>query len=404
MKRILAVLLGAAMLLTGCMHSQSTEPTSASASEVSSEVVVLKDEIPQYKSLDDPELLAYMEDLIYQDTVLSLNSDEYFVENVSTTYISKEYLDEVTFNSQSNIYFGYTLAELDEIFQGTRYIFTLGEDGQTEVQELQELEDTSVIPVLKNVAVGTGVILVCVTVSNVAAVAGAPAVSLIFAVSAISAKSMAVSSAAFGGISAGIVRGIQTGDFDEALEAAVFAGSEGFKWGAITGGILGGAGETFALKSITESGLTMNEAALIQMDSTLPLDVIAQFHSLDEYLVYKKASLKPVMVNGRTALLQNIDLDFVSKLPDGRKVTNLMRMQEGYPPLEPLTEKPYQLHHIGQKADGTLAVLTEAQHQRNAAILNIPGKASEIVRTEFAETRREFWKYCGTFIFSSGGI
>ena len=83
MKRILAVLLSAAMLLTGCVHFQSTEPTSASASEVSSEVVVLKDEIPQYKSLDDPDLLAYMEDLIYQDTVISLNSDEYFVDRKS---------------------------------------------------------------------------------------------------------------------------------------------------------------------------------------------------------------------------------------------------------------------------------------------------------------------------------
>ena len=110
--------------------------------------------------------------------------------------------------------------------------------------------------------------------------------------------------------------------------------------------------------------------------------------------------MKPVIVNGRTALLPDIDLDFVSKLPDGREVTNLMRMQEGYAPLEPLTGKAYQLHHIGQKADGTLAVLTEAQHQRNAAILNIPGKESEIVRTEFAETRRKFWEYCGTFIFS----
>ena len=45
----------------------------------------------------------------------------------------------------------------------------------------------------------------------------------------------------------------------------------------------------------------MNEAAIIQADSNLPMDVISQLHSMDEYLVYKEAGLKPVMVNGRVA-------------------------------------------------------------------------------------------------------
>ena len=134
----------------------------------------------------------------------------------------------------------------------------------------------------------------------------------------------------------------------------------------------------------------MNEAAIIQADSNLPMDVISQLHSMDEYLVYKEAGLKPVMVNGRVALVQNIDLNYVSQLPDGTEVTNLVRMQRGYAPLDPATGKAYQLHHIGQKADGTLAVLTEAQHQGNSAILNIADKASEIDRPGFGNTRKEF--------------
>ena len=56
----------------------------------------------------------------------------------------------------------------------------------------------------------------------------------------------------------------------------------------------------------------MDEAALIQADSSLPIDVISQMHSLDEYLIYKEAGLKTMMVNGRTALVQNIDLNYVS--------------------------------------------------------------------------------------------
>ena len=413
MKRLIALLLSVVMLLTGCGQTQSPSTMtkesdvvteSAEPSITASDFVEWENVEPQYDSLDDEQLLAHIEDLVYRDTIVSLNSDEYFVENVSAVYISKEYLEEVAFNSQSNIYFGYTLAELDEIFQGTKYIFTLGEDGTTAVQELQEIEDVSTETMLKNVAIGTGVILVCVTVSVVSAGVGAPAVSMIFAASATTAKTFAISSAAFGGISAGVVRGIQTGDFNEAMEAAAMGATEGFKWGAISGAVVGGGSEAFLLKSATKSGLTMNEAALIQVDSDLPIDVISQLHSMDEYLIYKDAGLKTMMVNGRTALVQNIDLNYVSTLPDGSEVTNLVRMQRGYAPLDPTTGKAYQLHHIGQKADGTLAILMESQHQGNSAILNIVGKESEIDRQAFNATRKAFWEYLGKVVFANGGI
>lgn len=401
MKRVIALLLSFMTVLTGCISNQAQTPNT---DDTTAETFVWADLEPQYSALDDTGLLSHVEDLVYRDTVVSLNSEEFFVENVSAIYISKEYLEEVAFNSQSNIYFGYTLAELDEMFQGTKYIFTLGDNGATAVQELQAIEDVSTETMLKNVAIGTGVILVCVTVSVVSAGAGAPAVSMIFAASATTAKTFAISSAAFGGISAGVVRGIQTGDFNEAMEAAAMNATEGFKWGAISGAVIGGGSEAFLLKAATKSGLKMNEAALIQMESKLPIEVISQFHSKKEYLVYKEAGLKAVMVNGRTALVQNIDLNYVSQLPDGTEVTNLVRMQKGYAPIDPATGKAYQLHHIGQKADGTLAVLTEDQHQGNSAILNISGKDSEIIRSEFATTRKEFWEYLGKSVFANGGI
>ena len=290
-------------------------------------------------------------------------------------------------------------------FQGTRYVFTLDEYGQTSVQEFQEIEDISAETMLKNVAIGTGVILVCVTISTVSAGIGAPAaITVIFAASAKMGAIFALSSGTMGVITAGIVKGYQTGDVNEALEAAALSGSEGYKRGAIIGSITGGTKEAFVLNAATKNGLTMSEAAIIQRESGLPMDVITQFHSMDEYLVYKNAGLKPVMVNGRTALVQNIDLNYVSQLPDGTEVTNLVRMQRGYAPLDPATGKAYQLHHIGQKADGTLAVLTESQHQGNAAILNIFGKESEIARTEFAATRKAFWEYLGKVVFVNGGI
>lgn len=400
MKRILAGFLSVLMFFMCCIQPQIQV---FAADEMMDEQIGCpgfewKEIQQEYDSLDDEDLLDHIEDLVYRETVDSLNSDEYFVENVEATYISKEYLDEVAFNSQTNIYFGYTLAELNEAFQGKKYIFTLGDDGKTTVQELEEIEDTTTGTILKNVAIGAGVILVCVTVSAVTAGAGAPAVSMIFAASAKTGTLMALSSAGFGAVSAGVVKGIETGDFDEAMKAAAVAGSEGFKWGAISGAIVGGSQEAFVLKSATKHGLTMNEAAIIQKESELPMDVIGKFHSFEEYAIYKKAGLKPFMVNGKTALVQNIDLNYVSNLPDGTKVTNLVRMQKGYAPLDPVTGKAYQLHHIGQKADGTLAILTESQHQGNSAILNILGKESEINRNAFKVTRKEFWKGLGNSI------
>ena len=51
-----------------------------------------------------------------------------------------------------------------------------------------------------------------------------------------------------------------------------------------------------------------------------------------------------------------------------------------------------------------LAVLTEAQHQGNSAILNIAEKASEIDRPGFGNTRKEFWQYVGNHVFGNGGV
>ena len=402
MKRLIALFLSLTMVLTGCSKPQTQNPASESTINTVSAPAEWVEVLPEFDSLSDENLLLEVENLVYRETIEALDSEEYVVENVSAVYISKEYLEEAAFNSQSNVYFGYTIAELDEIFQGTRYIFTLGDDGTTAVQELQVVDDHTAETMLRNIAIGTGVILVCVTVSVVSA--GAGAVSIIFAASATTAKTMAVSSAAFGGISAGVVRGIETGDFDEAMEAAALGTTEGFKWGAVSGAVIGGGSEAFLLKSATKSGLTMNEVALIQKESNLPMDVISQFHSMKEYSVYKEAGLKPVIVNGRVALVQDIDLNYVSELSDGTKVTNLERMQRGFAPIEPATGKAYELHHIGQKADGTLAVLTRDQHRKNASILNQPGKASEIDRLGFGNTRKDFWEYAGTYVFGNGGV
>lgn len=425
MKRIVSILLCVALVFGGCSQPQQQVTDSSAMQQEAvqadmaktteeSESATIEENIsfdsfeiqnvgPTYTGLNDDSLLESIEDSIYTEAISALDSEDYVVENVNAIYVSKAYLEELAYNSKSNIFFGYTLDELDTLFQGSKYYFTLGEDGQTAVKAFGVVQDSTVEEIAKNVAIGSGVILVCVTVS---ALTGgvAPAVSMIFAVSAKTAATVAVSSAALGGVLAGGIRGIQTGDFDEAVKAGALAASEEFKWGAIMGATLGGATEAFALKTATKAGLTMNEVAKIQRESKLPIEVISQMHSWDEYLVYKESGLKPIMVSGKTALVQDIDWFYRSPTPDGRGITNLERMLKGLAPIDPATGNAYQLHHIGQKSDATLAVLTGEQHQGNSAILNIAGKESEVDHAKFAKTRKKFWQSLAYYVIENKGI
>lgn len=432
MKRIIALILSCAICLTACGSAQSTESvsnntetesvaetqdntsesveeevSSTEKSETEEQAIASADpavyqDIEDQKiadenlDLSDENLQQYLRDRIYTEAIEEFDSDEYCVENVQTIYYSKEYIEQLAYNSQENLYFGFTQAELDSQFQGKKYVFTLDENtGETTVVEVESYEDHSTEEILKNVAIGTGVILVCVTVS-VATGGTAPAVSMIFALGAKTGTAMALSGGAIGGLSAGLVKGYQTGSFSDAMNVAALGASDGFKWGAIVGALSGGATEAWGLHKATANRLTMNEAAAIQRESKYPLDLISQFKSKAEYEIYRDASLRTQMVNGKLALVRDIDLNYKSSLPDGTEVTNLQRMQRGYAPLDPATGKAYQLHHINQDPNGTLTILKEAEHQGNSSILNNPDIVeSKIDREAFSKIRKDFWTDLG---------
>ena len=391
MKRLVAVLLACVMLLSACSSPVSEQDQESAVPPEETQTIVNDGDLDfDVSGLDDEILLSYVEDNVYSSLVAQLGSEDYFVENVEAIYYPKEYIEALASNSQPNHYFGYTAAELNEQFQGTKYVFTLGQDGQTVVVPRETVSDDVYVKAMEDVIIGSGVILVCVTVSIVAYPA-APAVSMIFAASASTGTTFALESGTISFLAAAIVKGYETESLEQAFKAGVESGAGGFKWGAIIGSTVGGAEEAIALKGATMNGLTMNEAALIQRESGYPLEVIKQFKSYKEYEVYRDAGLYTKMVNGKLALVRNIDLDFVSKLPNGESVTNLVRMQRGYAPIDPATGKAFQLHHINQNPNGTLAILTEAEHQGNATILNLFGKESEIDRKAFEAIRKEFW-------------
>ena len=323
MKRILAFMLILALILTGCsptgkgtssstaseavQENENIEETENNSVETESDkmeesvaesnsTTPTADTTPateeiKFSSLSDPKLLQYVEDSVYSDLVAEFASEDYIIENVQATYVSKEYLEEVSYNSQANVFFGYTLAELDAQFQGTRYVFTLGDDGTTVVQPFEGYDDTYE-KVLKNVAIGTGVILVCVTVSVVTGGAGLAPVSMVFAASAKTATSFAISGALFGGVSAGVVEGIRTKDFNAALKAAAVGGSEGFKWGAISGALVGGATELSAIHRASKAveGATEYAKGTVEIADDIPQWRQAELRALNETGGYEKLS------------------------------------------------------------------------------------------------------------------
>lgn len=405
MKRIIAMLLSFIILFVGCTENKANQDISDSNKNISNDENIDKHKY-DFNDLSDIRLRTCIEEDLYENLVDTLDNDKYFVENIKTVYISKEYLDELSYNSQANIYFGYTLDQLNEAFGDEKYIFTLGDNGKTIVKKFEAYDDTY-DKVIKNVAVGTGVILVSVTITVVTGGVGAGAVSLVFASSAKSAMLYAGSGALFSGVTSAAITGIETKDLKKTIDSAVLGASDGFKWGAICGTLKGaseGLKVVHELKGATINGLTLDEACLIQKDSKYPVDIIKQFHSKKEYEVFKEAGLKCNTVSGKKALIQDIDWKFIGDKADGR--TNAQRVKEGLAPLDK-TGHSYELHHIGQKADSPLAILTSKQHKGNFPILHKntgSGGLSEINRTEFAKEKRQFWQGLLELAEQSGGI
>lgn len=128
MKRMLSLILVCALVLSGCAQTQRTATVAAGNDQVeiqnentyvpemeepadvgkNDEMILDSGEVPiaegedadpepykyeaDFDSLNDEELMRYVEDNIYAQLVSELDSDKYLVENVSTTYVSQEYM------------------------------------------------------------------------------------------------------------------------------------------------------------------------------------------------------------------------------------------------------------------------------------------------------------------------
>mgnify|MGYP000865624871 FL=1 len=206
-----------------------------SQSETSSPELASQEEETESLSPSDPAYLKSLEDSVYAKLNEQLATDDVKVESVEAIYYSKEYLEEMLYNSKSNIYFGYTLEELNQQFKGQRYVFQLSESGETEVVPFEDYDD-SFERIIKNIATGSGVILVCATIS----IATGGTVSAVFAAAATTGLKVGLSSALSTAVISGGLTAVNTGDLKASIKQTTLDSSEAFKWGAIVGSVSGG--------------------------------------------------------------------------------------------------------------------------------------------------------------------
>lgn len=243
LKKYISILLVCLLILTlfqGCTVEDNKQIEVEDTTSKATTPPLEDNEIINKFKLSDPELLDYMEDIIYSDLLNKIDNDKYMVENIELVYVSNEYIEESLYNSKSNVYFGFTLAELEEEFQGEKFVFTLGDDGKTTVKAFEPYDDTYE-KIIKNVTIGTGAILVRVVISSVMVATNpttAPAVSTVFAVSAKDITKDVIEkicSSVICEVSSKMATGLETQDIEEIVKSVALSASEEFKWSAITG-------------------------------------------------------------------------------------------------------------------------------------------------------------------------
>lgn len=297
MKRLVALLLCCILIFTGCSFEKNN---------IDGDIIDIPDTNMEFTSLQDPSLLSYVEDDIYSELESTFSDDRFTVEQVVSSYVSKEYIEELEYNTKENIYFGYTISELCKQFEDKQYVFALDENGNTVVEEVKVYDDTY-NQIIKNVVIGSGVILICVTVSVATAGVGNGAVSVIFAASAKTATQFALSSSVLSGVVAGIVEYFETGDINSALKTAALKGSKGFKWGAITGAISGGSSEAISLYRSSKSIPTPRQSELRALNKYQGKEQVS-FLNGEKVSSFTKNATRPDLIRYDKGTLEAIEV------------------------------------------------------------------------------------------------
>ena len=265
-ERIVAFVVTLSLVMCGCNVQNFAYAGEADDAKTDADEVSVEELLTECSGPSDPNYLRITENIVAEGLADQLDTSQYIVEGVQARYISQEYLDELAYNSQANVYFGYTLEELDAMFTGTRYVFDLGDDGQTTVHEFEGYVDEfaqTMSQVVGNVAVGAGILTVCAIIAPIRTTAS-PILAFFILNAVQNAPSFALGGAVLGGVVSGVVTGVQTGSVSQAFEAAAVGASEDFKWGAIIGATAGAPLKWLGMRAAEVVGTKLSLTALVE--------------------------------------------------------------------------------------------------------------------------------------------
>lgn len=210
------------------------------------------------------------------DEIVDWVASETLFDNVADGYISVE-SDELTFDSTGNYFDGETVYKL----VGKQF-------------ELNKM--------ITEVAVGTGVIVICVVMNFFTAGAATP-VACFFAGAASSAISSAVKGAAFGAAMGAVTSAIKSnGAFDDTLYGTLSGASEGYMWGAIYGAITGGFNSKCCFDGSTEVLTSLGHKNISDVHVG---DLVYSYEEKNNVFSYKKVTQ---VLTGKAASSNTIEV------------------------------------------------------------------------------------------------
>lgn len=143
-----------------------------------------------------------------------------------------------------------------------------------------------------------------------------------------------------------------------------------------------------------KKGLTDAEKAWIKSESGWHDEIVDHIASMEQYEIYKNASLHEGNINGRECLLKDIDFDYLD--PKTNK-TNRELIEKGRVPIDWKTGEKIELHHMGQDFDGPFAELCENSEHGDGNHWILHEKGSESWRldpekkNQYNHERHEYW-------------
>lgn len=180
MKKLTALLLALCIFLNGC-SVRNDNPQSSVHERVSGAFQTVSD-----AENSATEMPGFFDSEFYSEVESVFESCDLTIENIQLQFLSKEYIEELDYNTRENIFFGELLSDLNESYGDKKFIFTL-ENGETVTREFEKYEDI-IGDILLEIAVDAALILMEVTISIVTD--GVVTPILLKTVSAISVKQL----------------------------------------------------------------------------------------------------------------------------------------------------------------------------------------------------------------------